>query len=177
MAAVLEEKGAETHPPASLSRPDIEMPVSVAACGYPNPLEALQDDRYFARMADSLHLTAEQRAELEAIRMLADPRFTPHLSAEEFSQNVRAVLSDHHADRLITSTEIVDILAAAGMQTPDISVLSDEFLAENERAVEVMGDDQLRVIAHELLSNLKENVNIDWAQREPARAACVGFAP
>jgi len=63
------------------------------------------------------------------------------------------------------------------MQTPDISVLSDEFLAENERAVEVMGDDQLRVIAHELLSNLKENVNIDWAQREPARAACVGFAP
>jgi type I restriction enzyme R subunit len=33
-------------------------------------------------------------------------------------------------DRAVVSTEIVDILAAAGMATPDISVLSDEFLTE-----------------------------------------------
>ena len=32
--------------------------------------------------------------------------------------------------RAIVSTEIVDILEAAGMETPDISILSDEFLAE-----------------------------------------------
>ena len=28
------------------------------------------------------------------------------------------------------STEIIDILKAAGLETPDISILSDEFLAE-----------------------------------------------
>ena len=33
-------------------------------------------------------------------------------------------------DRAGVSTEIVDILAAAGLTTPDISILSDEFLAE-----------------------------------------------
>ena len=33
-------------------------------------------------------------------------------------------------DRAVVSTEIVDILAAAGIKTPDISILSDEFLAE-----------------------------------------------
>ena len=33
-------------------------------------------------------------------------------------------------DRAVVSTEIVDILAAAGITTPDISILSDEFLAE-----------------------------------------------
>ena len=33
-------------------------------------------------------------------------------------------------DRAVVSTEIVDILAAAGLATPDISILSDEFLAE-----------------------------------------------
>jgi type I restriction enzyme R subunit len=33
-------------------------------------------------------------------------------------------------DRAVVSTEIVDILAAAGLTTPDISILSDEFLAE-----------------------------------------------
>jgi type I restriction enzyme R subunit len=43
-------------------------------------------------------------------------------------------------------------------------------LAENKSAVEVMGDQQLRVIAHELLSQLKQNVTVDWAQREAARA-------
>lgn len=32
--------------------------------------------------------------------------------------------------RAVVSTEIVDILAAAGVTTPDISILSDEFLAE-----------------------------------------------
>ncbi len=33
-------------------------------------------------------------------------------------------------DRAVVSTEIVDILTAAGIATPDISILSDEFLAE-----------------------------------------------
>jgi type I restriction enzyme R subunit len=33
-------------------------------------------------------------------------------------------------DRAVVSTEIVDVLAAAGITTPDISILSDEFLAE-----------------------------------------------
>ena len=32
--------------------------------------------------------------------------------------------------RAVVSTEIVDIMKAAGLQTPDISILSDEFLAE-----------------------------------------------
>lgn len=43
-------------------------------------------------------------------------------------------------------------------------------LAENESAVEVMGNDQLRVIAHELLSELKRTVSVDWQRRESARA-------
>ena len=33
-----------------------------------------------------------------------------------------------------------------------------------------MGDDKLRFIAHELLKNLKDNVSVDRAHREAARA-------
>ncbi|WP_428564425.1 MAG: type I restriction endonuclease subunit R [Solidesulfovibrio sp. DCME] len=166
-------------------------------------------------------------------------------------------------DRAVASTEIVDILAAAGLATPDISILSEEFLAdvqkmekknlalealkkllndeirsrsqtnvveikkfserleqaiaryhtnavstveviqelinlakdirdarrrgeesglsedeiafydalaENQSAVEVMGDASLRVIAHELLTSLKGSITVDWAHRESARA-------
>lgn len=43
-------------------------------------------------------------------------------------------------------------------------------LAENESAVQVMGDEKLRVIAHELLVSLRNNVSVDWAHRESARA-------
>ena len=43
-------------------------------------------------------------------------------------------------------------------------------LAENESAVDVMGNDALKVIAHELLSSLKSNITVDWAHRESARA-------
>lgn len=33
-----------------------------------------------------------------------------------------------------------------------------------------MGDDKLRIIATELVMNVKKNVSVDWAQRETARA-------
>ena len=33
-----------------------------------------------------------------------------------------------------------------------------------------MGDEQLKVIAHELLISLRENVTVDWAHRDSARA-------
>lgn len=64
----------------------------------------------------------------------------------------------------------------AARQRGEESGLSDEeiafydALAENESAVQVMGDEKLRVIAHELLVGLKENVSVDWAHRESARA-------
>jgi len=175
----------------------------------------------------------------------------------------RAFAVQQVIDRAVVSTEIVDILAAAGLETPDISILSDEFLAEvremdkknlalealqkllndeirsrsrsnvvetrrfserlegaiaryhtnaistvevlqelinlakeiresrqrgeeqglsadeiafydalaeNESAVEVMGNDLLKVIAHELLASLKGSVTVDWSHRESARA-------
>ena len=33
-----------------------------------------------------------------------------------------------------------------------------------------MGNDQLKVIAHELLQGLQSNITIDWAHRDSARA-------
>ncbi|MDP2061670.1 MAG: DUF3387 domain-containing protein [Phaeovulum sp.] len=43
-------------------------------------------------------------------------------------------------------------------------------LADNQSAVEVLGNDQLRIIAHELLTSLKSSITIDWAHRDSARA-------
>ncbi|MDO8776126.1 MAG: DUF3387 domain-containing protein, partial [Burkholderiaceae bacterium] len=43
-------------------------------------------------------------------------------------------------------------------------------LAENESAIQMIGDDKLKLIAHELLVSLRENVSVDWAHRDSARA-------
>ena len=45
-----------------------------------------------------------------------------------------------------------------------------EALADNESAVDIMGNDSLKVIAAELVKNLKANATVDWAHRETARA-------
>jgi type I restriction enzyme R subunit len=179
-------------------------------------------------------------------------------SPEEMETAIRQLVS-----RAVSSTEVVDIFAAAGLDKPDISILSDEFLAEvqqlpqrnlalellkkllndeiktrmrknvvqarsftemleeainkyqnraieaaevieelikiakemreaqkrgenlglsddeiafydalevNDSAVKLMGDDQLKLIAQELVNSVKRSVSVDWTKRENARA-------
>jgi type I restriction enzyme R subunit len=43
-------------------------------------------------------------------------------------------------------------------------------LAVNESAVDAMGDDKLKVIATELITQVRKSVSIDWTLREGARA-------
>nr|WP_275285018.1 type I restriction enzyme endonuclease domain-containing protein [Thiospirillum jenense] len=43
-------------------------------------------------------------------------------------------------------------------------------LAENNSALQALGDANLRVIACELLAELQNNMSVDWTQRESIRA-------
>lgn len=43
-------------------------------------------------------------------------------------------------------------------------------LAKNNSALEVMGKDELKVIATELVTQVRKSVTIDWTLRESARA-------
>jgi hypothetical protein len=57
---------------------------------------------------------------------------------------------------------------AAGLTADELAFY--DALADNDSAVQVMGNDQLKVIAAELMKSLQSNITIDWAHREPARA-------
>uniref|UniRef100_UPI0025FD59B6 type I restriction enzyme endonuclease domain-containing protein n=1 Tax=uncultured Thiodictyon sp. TaxID=1846217 RepID=UPI0025FD59B6 len=57
---------------------------------------------------------------------------------------------------------------AEGLSLDEIAFY--DALAENQSAVEVMGNDTLKVIAHELLTSLRGSVTVDWSHRENARA-------
>lgn len=43
-------------------------------------------------------------------------------------------------------------------------------LAQSESAVDVLGDAQLRIIAAELVKQVRQNVSLDWTLRESAKA-------
>jgi len=202
---------------------------------------------------DEVGLFQEIRSALVKVTMSESER-TP----DEMESAIRQLVS-----RAVYSTEVVDIFAAAGLEKPDISILSDEFLADvqnlpqrnlaiellkklindeiktrmkknvvqarsfaemlemsvrkyqnraieaaqvidelirlakemreaqsrgqelgltddevafydaladNDSAKEVMGDEQLRFLAQELVERVKQNVSIDWQVRENARA-------
>ena len=50
---------------------------------------------------------------------------------EHFARDhLEAIELEELIDRAVASAEIVDILQAAGLESPDISILSDEFLLE-----------------------------------------------
>jgi type I restriction enzyme R subunit len=76
-------------------------------------------------------------------------------SDEELEHAIRQIIS-----KAVVSEEVVDIFSAAGLKKPDISILSDEFLAEvrdmpqRNLAVELLQ----RLLAGEIRSRLKRNV-------------------
>ena len=85
-------------------------------------------------------------------------------------------------NRVIEAAEVIEELLALAHEIRDAEQRGEEMgltddelafydaLAENESAVEVMGDEQLMIIARELLVVVRENATIDWAQREAVRA-------
>ncbi|MDP3510198.1 MAG: type I restriction endonuclease subunit R [Candidatus Melainabacteria bacterium] len=98
-----------------------------------------------------------------------------------FSERLEDAVTRYHANAITTAEVLQELILLAkdlraARQRGEDAGLSDEeiafydALAENESAVQAMGDDKLKVIAHELLVNLKSNISVDWAHRDSARA-------
>jgi type I restriction enzyme R subunit len=79
--------------------------------------------------------------------------------------------------RAVVSTEIVDIMKAAGLETPDISILSDEFLAEvRETKKKNLAIEALKkLINGDVRSHSKRNVTQSKAFSERLEAAIARY--
>jgi type I restriction enzyme, R subunit len=123
---------------------------------------------------------------LEALKKLINGEIRSKLSSrvvktKAFSQRLEEAIARYHTNAL-TTVEIIEeqIRLAkdirAEMERGEADGLSEderafyEALAENESAVDVLGDDKLKIIANELLSSIKSNAVIDWYRSEMARA-------
>ena len=104
------------------------------------------------------------------------------VQGREFSEMLQTTLNAYH-NRAITNVEVIEELIraakhfqAARKRGEELGLSNDEIcfydaLAAHESAVEVMGINELKVIATELLNQVRSSVTIDWTARESARAA------
>lgn len=98
-----------------------------------------------------------------------------------FSERLETAIARYHSNAITTVQVIEELiklakdLKAAHQRGEETGLNEQEIafydaLAENQSARETIGEPELRIIAFELLNNLKSNITADWMHREAARA-------
>lgn len=94
-----------------------------------------------------------------------------------FAAKLEEAVARYRARTLTTVQVIEELLRLAhelSEAKPPQGLTEDEFafyqtLAQNESAVQIMGDPVLRALAHELTDKLRKSATVDWAKRESSR--------
>jgi type I restriction enzyme R subunit len=152
------------------------------AAGIQSPDISILSDEFLAEVQQM----GKKNLALEALRKLINDGIrsrskTNIVETRAFSERLEDAVARYHANAITTAEVLQELIQLAkdirvARQRGEESGLSDEeiafydALAENESAVQMMGDDKLKVIAHELMVGLKGNVSVDWAHRDSARA-------
>jgi len=154
----------------------------LAAAGIQTPDISILSDEFLLEVQQM----EKKNLGLEALRKLLNDDIrsrarTNVVEGRAFTERLEDAVARYHANAITTAEVLQELIQLAkdlraarergeadGMTEEEIAFY--DALAENESAVEVMGNEQLRVIAHELLMSLRENVTVDWAHRQSARA-------
>lgn len=154
----------------------------LAAAGIQSPDISILSDEFLAEVQQM----EKKNLGLEALRKLLNDSIrsrsrTNVVETRGFTERLEDAIARYHANAITTAEVLQELITLAkdiraarsrgeeqGLSHEEIAFY--DALAENESAVQVMGDAKLRVIAHELLASLRENVSVDWAHRESARA-------
>jgi type I restriction enzyme, R subunit len=154
----------------------------LAAAGIQSPDVSILSDEFLAEVQQM----ERKNLALEALRKLLNDGIrsrskTNLVQSKAFSERLEDAVARYHANAVTTAEviqELIDLardIRAARERGEEAGLTEEEIafydaLAENDSAVQAMGDAKLRVIAHELLKSLRENASVDWAHREAARA-------
>ena len=154
----------------------------LAAAGIKSPDISILSDEFLAEVQQM----ERKNLALEALRKLINDGIRSRsksnvVQTKAFSERLEDAVARYHANAITTAEvlqELIDLakdIRAARQRGEEQGLSEDEIafydaLAENESAIQMMGDDKLKLIAHELLVSLRENVSVDWAHRDSARA-------
>lgn len=152
------------------------------AAGLKRPDIGILDDRFLAEIRNLKHknVAAEllERLLKDEIKLRSKKNV---VQGQLFSEKLKQTLNAYH-NRAIATQEIIEELIklaksldAATRRGENLGLNEEEIafydaLATNDSAKKAMGDDKLKVIAGELIRQVRKSVTIDWQYREGARA-------
>ena len=156
------------------------------AAGITSPDISILSEEFLAEIQEM----PRKNLALEALKKLLNGEIQSRsksnvVEARKFSARLEAAVARYHVNA-ISAVELLNELIAMAKDIQASSARGEELglsleevafyeaLAENESAVQAMGDEKLRVIAHELLESLRKNASVDWAKRESARRQHAG---
>ena len=152
------------------------------AAGLETPDISILSDAFL----DEIRGMEKKNLALEALRQLIDGELRSRsrvnvVETRAFSQQLEEAIARYHSNAITTAEVLQELIGLArdiraahrrgeeeGLSKEEIAFY--DALAQNESAIEVMGNDQLRIIAHELLNSLRSNASVDWQHYESARA-------
>ena len=154
----------------------------LAAAGIKSPDISILSDDFLAELKNM----ERKNLALEALRKLLNGEIKSStrknvVQSRAFSERLEDAIKRYHNNALTTAEVLEELIRIAkdikaARQRGEEEGLSDDeiafydALAENESALDVMGDDQLKIIAHELMNSVKSNISVDWQKRDSARA-------
>ena len=152
------------------------------AVGLDKPNIGLLDDEFLAEVRN----LPERNLAVELLERLLEgeikSKFASNLAQEKkFSELLDNVIK-RYQNRSIETAQVIEELiemakkfAAASKRGEQLGLNDDELafydaLANNEASVRELGDEILAKIAHELTASLRQNVTVDWSNRDSVRA-------
>jgi type I restriction enzyme, R subunit len=153
-----------------------------AAAGLRNPDISILSDEFMAEVRNLPH----RNLALELLRKLIQGELKTRsrknvVQARAFSEMLEQSIL-RYQNRAIDTVKVIDELIrlakemkAAASRGQELGLTDDELafydaLEVNDSAVQVLGDQNLRIIAKELVETVKRNATIDWTVRENVRA-------
>lgn len=152
------------------------------AAGLQSPDISVLSDQF---LADVQRMERKNLA-LEALKKLLNGEIKSRsksnvVQSKAFSRRLEEAVARYHANAISTVEMIQELIAlakemqAATARGDELGLSEEEIafydaLAVNESAVEAMGSEQLRVIAHELVEQMRKSATVDWQHKATARA-------
>jgi type I restriction enzyme R subunit len=152
------------------------------AVGLDKPNIGLLGDDFLAQVQN----LPERNLAVELLERLLEgeikSKFAGHLVQEKkFSEMLSKVIKRYQNRSIETAQAMEELVEmarkfrAAASRSETLGLSDDELrfydaLATNESAVRELSDETLKKVAHELTENLRQNISVDWSQRESVRA-------
>ena len=152
------------------------------AAGLPKPDIGILSEQFLAEVRGLKHRNVAAELLEKLLKNELQARSKQNLvQSQLFSEKLKKTLNAYH-NRAIATQDVIDELIKLAKEISADDTAADRLglskdekafydaLAANESAVKAMGDDKLKLIAAELITQVRKSVTIDWTLRDSARA-------